>query len=240
MKPPPKTPASRLDRALDTIAQILSIDNQDWWPHTQAQRTVLAQGIALEWANDDHLGAQGREVWISTCWGRDVELQRAVFESYGVKMPLPGHGSARKGNRRFSPRQLLLDFSIWPTDNSRSDEDVYLTMESEMYSHHRVDATVDPSNGYAYDFFKVLWCPSPRRLFVACVAGKTQRDELERSLNEIAQSNRRFIGKSDLDAVLLPSAQKARGDVRVGTWDHRAGCMDWQRPFLDASREKGT
>lgn len=240
MMPSSKSPASRLARALQTITKIPSIDQQNWWPQTQAQRTVLAQAIALEWANDDRLGTQGREVWISTCWGHDVELQRAVFESYGVKMPLPGHGSARKGNRRFSPRQLLLDFSIWPTDNSQSDEDVCLTMESEMYSHHRVDATVDPSNGYAYDFFKVLWCPSPRRLFVACVAGKAQRDELERNLNEIAQCNQRFIGDSNMEAVLLPSARKDRGDVRVGTWDHRAGCMHWQRPFHGATHEPGT
>lgn len=236
----PTPPASRLDRALETITRISSTRKPSWWPSTQAQRTVLAQAIALEWANDDHLGTQGREVWISTCWGRDVALQGAVFEHYGVKLPRSGHNFAKRGNRRFSPCQVLVDFSIWPTDHSKSNEDVFLTMESEMFSHHRVDATVDPSNGYAYDFFKVLWCPSPRRLFVACVAGKERRETLTESLNLIAQSNRRFIGSDALDAILLPPTRKHRNDVRVGTWKRRAGRIDWQRHDVEASLGEGT
>lgn len=218
--------------AIAAISQIARTQEGTWWPRTQAERTVLAQAIALEWAERDNIGTRGREAWVSTCWGRDANLQRAVMDRYGVILPDAGQESATNGNRRFSARQMLLDFSIWPTDNANVRSLIHLTMESEMYPQHEVGSTVYAGNGYAYDFFKLLWCPSPRRVFAACTYNAHRRNTLTNSLDTVASSNAAFLGDDSLYVFILPPAQRHREDLRIGVWNARKRRFDWSTPAL--------
>ena len=199
-----------------------------WWPSSQAERSVLAQAIAMEWANRANIGStQGNETWVSTCWGRAVELQRAMFHHYKVILPPPGAVHASGGLRRLSAMQFLVDFSIWPTDNAKTSKLVHLTMESEMYSEHSVKPEVHSENGYAYDFYKIVWCKSPRRLFACCVRWDSERDKLQKSLTKVAKESASFIGSDELRVFMLSPGRKQSGDSRVGVWNGKA--FDWDK-----------
>lgn len=216
-----------LANAYATLAKVKK--NDAWWPHTQGERTVLAQAIALEWADRDEIGARSNETWVSTCWGRAVDLQREMFAHYNVKLPLDGSTYAARGNRRLSAFQFLVDFSIWPTDEAKTKKLVHLTMESEMYSQHNVEAEVHNGNGFVYDFFKVIWCPSPRRLFACCVIGEARRDKLQESLGLVAETNSAFIGSDDLRVFIFAPGAKHRDDTRVGVWLSDERSFAWQK-----------
>lgn len=217
-----------LANARETFTKITGKEN--WWPGPQAERTVFAQAIALEWADRDKVGAErGKETWVSTCRGRASALQEQMFGQYAVSLPQPGGTYASKGNRRFSAFQFVLDFSIWPTDNAHTTKLIHLTMESEMYSGHSVEAEVHNGNGFAYDFFKVLWCPSPRRIFACCVLGESQRDKLQDSLGVIARTNAAFVGDDDLRVFILPPGRKHWDDTRIGVWENNSRAFAWQK-----------
>lgn len=216
-------------RAFEATRTALEQDSE-WWP-SQPQATVLAQALAMEWANAEHLGtAREHAIWISTSLGTLAGAKlKLLHEHYGVSLP-PVHASPRdryapRGNRRLSQREFLLDFTLWPLDDAEGDH-LLLSMESECYGAHGVGDTVTLDDGYSYDFYKLLLVPSPRRLFFARVNGDAQRrDTLLGSLQTLTVEarDRGYLRDGDeLLAVILSAAGTHRNNSRAAVWagDH--------------------
>lgn len=210
-----------LDRGLETFRQTTQ-EPSGWWPYIQAQRTVLARAIALEWAALDGIG-RTYPVWINTCWGTEQALQEAVFRFYQVS--LPPHGNANQVS--LEPVQFMLDFSIW-TYPPIVTEPVCLTMESEMYPDQGVGNSTTTADGYSYDFLKLLWAPSPRRIFACTVRGEDRKQTLKNSLESIAATAPTFLGLTDQMLIYILSPN-TRHDAIIGLVNRNInGQIDWR------------
>lgn len=100
-----------------------------------------------------------------------------------------------------------------------------------MYSQHNLGPDVYAGNGYVYDFFKILWCLSPRRLFVCVVTGRQRREELKSSLRRVAWSSRGFIGGDNLVTVILAAGRKHQRESIVGVWQASKDVFQWADAF---------
>jgi hypothetical protein len=221
-----RTMRDRVDVAFQLAAQAFREDADDWWPQ-QAEGYVFSWALALEWA----FGTEGfarrlrRGVWLSSNLGGNPGASRAVARQFRFGAPTARYAGERytpRGNRRISTREFLLDFTLWPVGDQR-DDDLLLSMESEMYAGYDVGANVTLTNGYAYDFYRLLLVPSPRRLFVARINRFADRiRRLKRSLTELAQGakDRGYLRPNDeLVCVILPSAVGDRANIAVWRWN---------------------
>jgi hypothetical protein len=183
----------------------------------------------MEWADLDLLGGnQGAPIWVSTCYAKNAVLQQAVlYNEYNTSFPQPSQSYAQNGNRRFDSRQYIVDFSLWMATRDSYSRSL-LIMESEAYQSSGVGEEVQEENGYAYDFFKVVWLPSPRRLFVCFVQDDQDRSTLQNSLNQIASTSSHLINQDQLGAYILAPQQGQKNDYRVGIWDATSKQLGWQ------------
>lgn len=206
----------------------------NWWPD-QASGTALAWAIAMQWAFAyEGLGTRTEPVWVSASGGTDWQCKSKILGAFNVDLPNRklGYSTNELRARRFSRREYLLDFTVWPSDKLPRNLD--LSMESECYDGFDVEAEVEPANGYAYDFYKLMLVPSPRRVFVCRVNNRRgeqheRRDRLLDSLNEIANDAAEttiLSAKDELSVLILAAAQGERDNSILAVWEHKKRCFD--------------
>ena len=106
--------------------------------------------------------------------------------------------------------------------------------ESEMHSNHGVGYSLDGDNGYTFDFWKLLMFQAPLLVFAARV-NTARLDDLQESLRSCARDYRDYWSARRLCVVLLPSASRNHGEVRLGIGTADGG-IDFAR--LDSSLAK--
>jgi hypothetical protein len=126
-------------------------------------------------------------------------------------------------------KEVLVDFVV-ARQESETKLVPLLGCESEMHSNHGVGYSLDGENGYTFDFWKLLMFQAPLLVFAARV-NTAWLDNLEESLRLCASDYRDYWSGRRLCVVLLPSASRKRGEVRLGI-----GAADGQIEFerLDA------
>ena len=124
-------------------------------------------------------------------------------------------------------REYLVDVSTCPFDGER----FLLAMESEAATIHGVGDAIDPDNGYAWDYSKLLFIEAPLRIFVARVGstpagtGDNRRRDLLASLNRL--TGRALTEMKDTRkpsevlrvVYILGNGRRSRKDSVVAVWD---------------------
>jgi hypothetical protein len=179
-----------------------------WWP-TQPETAALGWSIAFSWTKHDIAGLQ-LDYW--TTWGqkRHWGLKRRVRKAHGVRL-----SAIRDG-------QYMVDFAVLPAKpEKRCHREPLLTMESEAYARHFV--SVGEEGDYAWDFLKLLWVRSPRRVFIARVGTYGEHSTHERittlraTLDEFVSHNRHcFIKGDEMIVFVLGANARSRDDSMVG------------------------
>jgi hypothetical protein len=111
-------------------------------------------------------------------------------------------------------REVLVDFVVGRQE-SETKVVPLVGCESEMHSDHGVGYSLDGENGYTFDFWKLLMFQAPLLVFAARV-NTAGLDELEESLRLCAADYRDYWSGRRLRVVLLPSASRRFGEVRLG------------------------
>jgi hypothetical protein len=111
-------------------------------------------------------------------------------------------------------KEVLVDFVVGRQESETKIVPL-VGCESEMHSNHGVGYTLDGENGYTFDFWKVLMFQSPLLVFAARV-NTSLLDDLEESLRVCAHEYRDYWSSRLLYVVLLPSASRKLGEVRLG------------------------
>lgn len=111
-------------------------------------------------------------------------------------------------------REVLVDFVVGRQE-SETKVVPLVGCESEMHSNHGVGYSLDGDNGYTFDFWKLLMFQAPLLVFAARV-NTVWLDELEKSLRLCARDYRDYWSARRLCVVLLPSASRKLGEVRLG------------------------
>jgi hypothetical protein len=111
-------------------------------------------------------------------------------------------------------KEVLVDFVV-ARQESETKMVPLLGCESEMHSNHGVGYSLDGNNGYTFDFWKLLMFQAPLLVFAARV-NTVRLDDLEESLRFCAADYRDFWSGKRLYVVLLPSASRKLGEVRLG------------------------
>jgi hypothetical protein len=123
----------------------------------------------------------------------------------------------------FQREERFVDFLIEQTGAANKHAYV-VACESEMCTGHGCgsDLGLEPyyagvcrSNGYAWDFCKLLHFPAPHLLFFARLKD-SDFPKLETSLNTCAKDYRQFWHQRRLSVVLLPAAKARRTSIRLG------------------------
>jgi hypothetical protein len=92
-----------------------------------------------------------------------------------------------------------------------------------MHARHEATHVVDKTNGYSWDYSKLLCCPSRLRLFIARVGRVGLRSMVERrndlwatlkSLADLYQE----LWTGPLAAVVLAQAKQERAQSQIGMW----------------------
>lgn len=125
-----------------------------------------------------------------------------------AKQLLAGQGVA------YVNREVLVDFMVAQQESATKMVPL-LGCESEMYSNHGVGYSLDGENGYTFDFWKLLMFQAPSLVFAARV-NTAWLNNLEKSLCLCAAEYRDYWLHRRLAVVLLPSASKKLGEVRLG------------------------
>lgn len=204
-----------------------SANDPNWWPKSQGVRTALSWAVALEWTRCAGLGHARSPIWISSCRGKEWETKEKLLQDARYNVSVPSESKhlpyAPNGARRFDARQYLVDFSVWPHGSRTTQTDVHLMMESEMCADYPVGDEVIPNNGYAYDFYKLIWLPSPRRLFVCTVRDEANRQTLIQSLAKITTDSIKYLRTDDLLVYVLPTRSCEAALSKICVWDHENG-----------------
>jgi hypothetical protein len=128
-----------------------------WWPTTTGDN----QSKATAWATATFLHA-GLEL----CFARELITACPVGINEATKKVVDAIWTT-DSSRTHQPEQVLLDFTI---RNPEATSPLQVTGESEMGPSHGVGTSTRGSDGYSWDFYKLLLVPSPTRLFAARVA----------------------------------------------------------------------
>ena len=209
---------------------------QKWWPGTQGEATTLSWSLALEWSKKSGHGK--RQPWYCSTWGQthSKAAKASLLKRYGIRFADDG-GDPAGGGRRFSAHEAMLDFVVFPARPQGGAECALLTMESEVYPRHGVKGDVDGDNDYAWDFFKLLWVPAPRRLFVARVGtrdgvpGSRRRETLQASLDALTAEYRGLVHDAELVVFILGEARRDMVDSSAGIWNGEG--FDWEPVFAE-------
>lgn len=189
--------------------------DQAWWPRNHREASVLSHAMAMQWAMtipaDEHpqwlcMGGRGS---MGGLWGTQ---KRGLMA--GSMLGVRGIGWAEE-------EEPLLDLVVLPRPASVKAglcrHTALLTMESELQAAHRVrPSCYGSADDYARGFFKLLWLPSPRRLFVARVGVRRNAREAGRieklrdSLDEITRWHSAAFAPGD-QLVLVILAESAEG-----------------------------
>jgi hypothetical protein len=111
-------------------------------------------------------------------------------------------------------KEVLVDFVV-ARQESQTKMVPLVGCESEMYVDHGVGYSLDPENGYTFDFWKLLLFPAPFLIFAARV-NTAWLDDLEESLRLCAQDYRDYWSARRLYVALLPSTSRKVSEVRLG------------------------
>lgn len=191
-----------------------------WWPAAQREASVVSHAMALEWAKN--IDPSERPGWVCMNVGRakdrmlETEKTRLIeaskIEDAGIR-PTTG--------------EVMLDLVVLPelkfVESGLAEHAACLTMESEMSARQGVNRQIGRNtNDYAWDFFKLVWVPSPRRLFVARVgkarggAERARIEALKNFLDEIIVWYRRSFAPADkLVMVILGAATPENSFIKV-------------------------
>lgn len=212
-----------------------SNDPARWWP-TQAQTTVLSWAIALAWAEDQRLGR--RQPWLCTTWGQphSKKWKQRLLDTFGFRCPPRDMLAATGGGKRVYAKEHSLDLCLFPGKPAKSGKEcALLTMESEVHSKHNVGESIGPENDYIWDYFKLLWIPSPRRLMVARVgtcrgaSSSARRLKLRKSFEHVTSMYRGFVGDAELVVLIIAEPWKLRQETVAGIWTGKQ--FDWKSGF---------
>lgn len=162
-----------------------------WWPRTATDASRWALAFMIHIATV--LEPDNKELTVATHILRSAKDRASLLGQAGWK------GQHQKW-------EMITDFAVFAT--SRHSE-IKLTGESEVYARHSVGISLD--HDYAWDFFKLLLVPSPRRIFVARIAGSERVDtvtrckELAKSLTTLIEIHIKLLRDGDqLGVVILP------------------------------------
>jgi hypothetical protein len=216
-----------------TVRRVYGGDGQ-WWPG-QREATVVAWGIAMQWAFvNKGLGTRDAKVWVSASGGAEWAQKCDVLKRYRVDPPDEdrGYSTNELRGKRFSRREYLLDFTIWPSD--LTPRDLELTMESECYDSFEVETEIEFENGYAYDYYKLMLVPSPRRVFVCRVNSRREDRDARRArlLESLTAITRDALetgilnARDELSVLILAAAPGERETSILAVWKHQGGCFD--------------
>jgi hypothetical protein len=141
-------------------------------------------------------------------YGTPRETARRILEKHGIVI---------------KPEERFVDFLV--EDEASETRPGYLVAcESEMYADHGCGTSFEcewyggkwcRSNGYAWDFCKLLHFPAPYLLFVARTS-ESKFARLEASLSQRAKEYRDLWDKRRLAVILLPTARQGRHGIRLG------------------------
>jgi hypothetical protein len=118
-------------------------------------------------------------------------------------------------------KEVLVDFVV-ARQESETKMVPLVGCESEMHSNHGVGYSLDGENGYTFDFWKLLMFQAPLLVFAARV-NTAWLDDLEASLRLCATDYRDYWAGRRLCVVLLPSASRRLGQVRLGVGTSEGG-----------------
>jgi hypothetical protein len=103
-----------------------------------------------------------------------------------------------------------------------------------MDPNHQTGSAIRTTNGFAYDYCKLLLVRSPRRLFAARVRDTKQRTRLLRTLDALtakAASDPGLLRRADQIAIcIMLSGSRKRAESVVGVW--RGGRFDTRGDLL--------
>ncbi|MCD5362816.1 MULTISPECIES: hypothetical protein [Chromobacterium] len=186
----------------------------DWWPLSSNSKPYAAQASAwgIAFFTEAALNRAAGEVLTARCSNGSNNLSQSIVDALWVSSP----------DRIHDKDQLMLDYCVV---NQTASSPIQVTGESEVGPSHPIDFNPIPTNGYAWDFYKLLIVPSATRLFFARVAssggvGAPQRIEaLAKSLRKLIDIyGPTFLRPNDeLGAVLIPSTTSQR-DGAIILW----------------------
>lgn len=177
-----------------------------WWPTTsgekQSQGAAWSTSFFLNVASTN-LPARPPAQTLACSAGTKKPLNLAIVDSLWTG-----------ADRLHVSEQLAVDFAIQDWTKPRP---MLMTAESELFpSYHHGDQIV-PSNGYAWDFVKLLLVSSPVRLFFARVAAsppmsvEDRCDAVAQSLVALFSRHHQLLSSNDdLGCVVVPASKKAR------------------------------
>lgn len=191
-----------------------------WWPRTQSQASVVSHAMALQWALE--IPERERPRWLCM----NVGKPRAGLGNTEKSRLIEAAESARPG-LAWVKGEAMLDAVVFPdhelVKSGGTPHVALLTFESEMSAVAGVQDNISRrTDDYAWDYFKLIWVPSPRRLFVARVgaaAGVEERDRIDRltkSLDTITRWYKIAFSSADqLVVVVLAAAEPSASVVKV-------------------------
>ena len=195
-----------------------------WWPESQSEATVLSHAVAIRWAAEIPLEEHPRFLCMNTGRSKDglsPTAKQALLTT--GKIPVFNKDAGQPG-LCFLRGEAMLDMVVFPDPTvvtaGAARTVALLTVESETHAHHGVgDAISRYANGYAWDFFKLVWLPSPRRLFIARVGalkGATESARIEtlrKSLDRIVGNYPFAFAADDVLVVIILAETKPQESV---------------------------
>lgn len=238
--------ASAAGSALDKVGS--------WWPRDQVEASAVSFGIALAWART--IPAAEHPQFLCMPLPR-VAGPNSAFDEAAPKVKLIRAAEADtqhwSPSERLSTAEVMLDFAVLPAHPALAAGQVrefaLLTMESEMSHRHGVQLPATTANGYAWDLAKLLWAPSPRRLFVARVgalkarkatggageqhgAGGARRKALRGTIDTLLAYYGGLSRPDDaLLTLVLPADRREYGDAMLRVWKGGRAQGEWAALF---------
>jgi len=176
-----------------------------WWPTSsgkkQAQGAAWSTAFFLKVATDLLPSAPPKQI-LACSAGSKKPLTRLIVQSLWTG-PERDHVS----------EQISVDFAIQDWSKPKP---LLMTAESELFPSYSHALEILPTNGYAWDFMKLLLMPSPLRLFFARVAAspplgvEDRCDAVAESLVKLFSKHRELLDGNDrVGCVVVPASRKA-------------------------------
>lgn len=194
-----------------TIAELGLQPN--WWPissNSAAPFAAQASAWGTAFFTEAALSRAAGEVLIARCSSGSGNLSQKILSAEWISPP----------SRTHDTKQLMLDYCVV---NQSASSPIQVTGESEVGPSHPIDFDPIPTNGYAWDFYKLLIVPSSTRLFFARVASHNNVNAVKR-IENLAKSLRKLIDiygptflrpNDELGAVLIPATTKQRDETTI-------------------------
>lgn len=219
-----------------------------WWPKDQTEASAVSFGMALAWTQRIPTVEQPRYLCLNAPRTRDPG--RGHDENAPklklIRAAVAATQHRAKGRLEFLPGEAMLDFAVLPAHSALEaglGKFALLTMESEMCASHGVEPQASRhANDYAWDLAKLLWAPSPRRLFVARVGGtkpgtpvstgRTRRLKLCETIDTLLRYYGGLSHPEDvLVTVVLPADGREVSDATLRVWQGGIARGDWAPLF---------